>query len=72
MAALQRYEDFLNKVIQNNSDQYPELQELLQRHRVLEKSNIDLNSEAKRLEKQQDDLKKKLSIDDKAKANHLL
>lgn len=48
--ALKKYEDYLSTVIVNHNESYADINELLQRHRTLEKSNNKLEEAKNKIE----------------------
>lgn len=70
--SLKRYEEFLNGVISSNQDLYVDLNELLQRHKILEKSRKNLQEKNIMLQQKRDEAIRKKNSDQKEKMNQIL
>lgn len=57
VASLKKYEEYLSTVIAKYNDQYADINELLQRHRTLEKSNNKLEEAKNKIEQKLENYK---------------
>ena len=57
VSALKKYEEYLSTVIAKYNDQYADINELLQRHRTLEKSNNKLEEAKNKIEQKLENYK---------------
>jgi chromosome segregation ATPase len=70
--SLKKYEDYLDLVIKEHSDQYSDLGELLQRHFVLENSHKNLKKQQQDLENELERLRTEAAQFEKEKSNEIL
>jgi len=70
--SLKKYEDYLDTVIKEHSDQYSDLGELLQRHGVLENSHKNLKKQQQDLENELERLRTEAAQFEKEKSNEIL
>ena len=57
VAALKKYEDYLDSIIKAYPDQYPDMGEILNRYKTLTTSNENLVKEHRAMEKEYERLK---------------
>ena len=59
--SLAKNEDYLQRVVANNQEQYSDINDLLQRFKILQESNIRLKKEETGLEKRQKELNQQIN-----------
>lgn len=72
MAALKKYEDYLDSIIKAYPDQYPDLGEILNRYKTLTSSNENLVREHRMMEKDYEKLKIESTQYEKDKNHEIL
>jgi hypothetical protein len=72
VAHFRKYEEYLEKVRNMYSDQYPEMQDILNRYQTLKKSNKDLIESRQKIEVDHETLKKKSLLEEKELSHKIL